>query len=126
MTQTGYPGPNPDGSRPGRGRPGWRWSAMGVTVTRPVARLWHRPGPVLRWLVPGGLVAAMAAIGALTAALQPDTAALPDRTPAEILVDLASPQATGVSGTVVERADLGLPALPNGIGGDGRADFTTL
>lgn len=82
--------------------------------------------PVLRWLVPGGLVAAMAAITALTAGLHPTAAALPQRSAAQLLVDLAAPRADGVSGTVTERADLGLPALPDGLGGDGRADFTSL
>jgi hypothetical protein len=89
---------------------------MGDAVTR----------PGLRWLVPGGLVAAMAATGALAAGLHPAATALPHRSAEQLLVDLASPRADGVSGTLAERADLGLPALPAGLGGDGRADFVSL
>jgi outer membrane lipoprotein-sorting protein len=51
---------------------------------------------------------------------------LPQRSPAQLLVDLQQANLTGVSGTVTERADLGLPALPSGMGGDGSADLNSL
>jgi outer membrane lipoprotein-sorting protein len=41
---------------------------------------------------------------------------LPPRTAAQLLVDLQTAQLDGLSGTVVERADLGLPALPSLLG----------
>ncbi|GAA3451484.1 LolA family protein [Dactylosporangium matsuzakiense] len=69
--------------------------------------------PVLRWAVPA--VAAVAVVGAgvaaktLAVAAEPD---LPPRTAAQLLVDLQTAQLDGLSGTVVERADLGLPAIP--------------
>ena len=42
---------------------------------------------------------------------------LPPRSAAQLLVDVQTARLEGVSGTVVERADLGLIALPPGIGG---------
>jgi outer membrane lipoprotein-sorting protein len=51
---------------------------------------------------------------------------LPQRSPAQLLVDLQKANLTGVSGTVTERADLGLPALPDSIGGDGSASLNSL
>ena len=44
---------------------------------------------------------------------------LPPRTPQELLVDLQQARTDGLSGTVVERADLGIPAIP---GADGQDD----
>ena len=40
------------------------------------------------------------------------TPALPPRTAAQLLVDVQTARLDGLSGTVVQRADLGLPALP--------------
>ncbi len=83
-----------------------------------------RPG--FRWLVPAGAALAVigggVAIGAITAAADPRLA---PRSAAELLVDLQTARLDGVSGTVVLRADLGLPALP-GVGGRGSADITSL
>jgi outer membrane lipoprotein-sorting protein len=82
--------------------------------------------PALRWLVPAAAAAVIigggAAIGTLSAAAEPT---LPPRTAAQLLVDLQTAQVQGISGTVVQRADLGLPALP-GIGGSDAADLTAL
>jgi outer membrane lipoprotein-sorting protein len=70
----------------------------------------------LRWLAPVAVAAAVlaggAGIGALTAAAQPELA---PRTAAQLLVDLQTARLDGLSGTVVARADLGLPAVP-GVG----------
>jgi outer membrane lipoprotein-sorting protein len=69
--------------------------------------------PALRWAVPAVAAAAVigggAAIGTLTAAADPN---LPPRSAAELLVDLQTARLDGLSGTVVQRADLGLPSLP--------------
>jgi hypothetical protein len=116
MTQTVTRAHNPGASGPegedGRGRSG----GLDAVLSR----------PVLRWLVPGGLVLVMATTGTIIAGRHPAAAELPRRSVAQLLVDLAQPGAGGVSGTVVERADLGLPALPGIIDGDGSADFTAL
>lgn len=76
--------------------------------------------PMLRWTVP--VVAAVtvvgggAAIGTLAATAEPS---LPPRTAAELLVDLQTARLDGLSGTVVQRADLGLPPLAGLLGSDG-------
>ncbi|WP_406107954.1 LolA family protein [Micromonospora globbae] len=68
--------------------------------------------PVLRWLVPVAAAATVigggAAIGTFAAEAEP---ALPPRTAAQLLVDLQTSQLEGLSGTVVQRADLGLPPI---------------
>jgi outer membrane lipoprotein-sorting protein len=53
-------------------------------------------------------------------------AALPQRSPTQLLVDVHSAQVTGGSGTVVEKADLGLPALPDNLGGSGSSQLNSL
>lgn len=84
-----------------------------------------RPG--LRWLVPAAAAAAVigggVAVGALAAAADPS---LPPRSAAELLVDLSTARLDGLSGTVVQRADLGLPALPNLGGGQGSSELGSL
>jgi outer membrane lipoprotein-sorting protein len=78
-----------------------------------LSTLTNRPG--LRWLVPAGAAVAVLggglAIGAITAAADPS---LPTRSAAELLTDLQTAKLDGLSGTVVARADLGLPAIPVG------------
>jgi outer membrane lipoprotein-sorting protein len=82
--------------------------------------------PVLRWVVP--VAAAVAVIGGgaaartLSAQAEPS---LPERSAAQLLVDLQTARLDGMSGTVVLRSDLGLPALPAGLG-QGSADLTSL
>ncbi|MEO3743945.1 sigma-E factor regulatory protein RseB domain-containing protein [Plantactinospora sp. B5E13] len=82
--------------------------------------------PALRWLVPTGtavaIVAGGAAIGTFASAAEPS---LPERSAAQLLVDLQTARLDGLSGTVIKRADLGLPSLP-GIGGRGNADLASL
>ena len=69
--------------------------------------------PALRWAVPGVAVAAVVggagASGVIAA--QADTPLAP-RTAAQLLVDIQNARLDGLSGTVVQRADLGVPALP--------------
>ncbi|NJC13836.1 outer membrane lipoprotein-sorting protein [Micromonospora profundi] len=83
-----------------------------------------RSRPVLRWLVPATAAVAVigggAAIGTFAAEAEPS---LPPRTAAQLLVDLQESRLEGLSGTVVQRADLGLPPLAGLIPGN---DLTTL
>ncbi|MDQ7906031.1 hypothetical protein RB614_16075 [Phytohabitans sp. ZYX-F-186] len=84
--------------------------------------------PALRWLVPAAAVAVVvgggAAVGTLAATAEPS---LPPRTAQQLLVDLQTARLDGLSGTVVQSADLGLPNLPSlAGGGSGTADITSL
>jgi outer membrane lipoprotein-sorting protein len=86
--------------------------------------------PAARWALPAGLAAAVVGAGLVApvvAAAEPD---LPDRSAAELLVDLQSAEVEGFSGTLVHRADLGLPSLPGlttgGGGPGGSTDPTAL
>ncbi|MFG1883989.1 outer membrane lipoprotein carrier protein LolA [Micromonospora sp. NPDC049102] len=83
-----------------------------------------RSRPVLRWLVPAAAGVAVigggAVVGTFAAEAEPS---LPPRTAAQLLVDLQTSQLEGLSGTVVQRADLGLPPLVGLIPGN---DLTTL
>ncbi|WP_319460859.1 LolA family protein [Micromonospora sp. RTP1Z1] len=82
---------------------------------------------VLRWLVPVtagvAVIGGGAAVGTFAATADP---ALPPRTAAQLLVDLQTSRLDGLSGTVVQRADLGLPALANLAGLAGGNELTTL
>jgi outer membrane lipoprotein-sorting protein len=91
--------------------------------------------PAARWAVPA--IAAVAVVGAGVAAKTLAVAAEPDLAPrsaAQLLVDLQTASLDGLSGTVVERADLGLPAVtsmlgnlaPGGATGAGSANLTSL
>ncbi len=81
--------------------------------------------PVRRWLVPAAVAVAVlgggAAIGMITAAADPTAA---PRSAAQLLTDLQNAHVDGLSGTIVARADLGLPALPTSV--TGGADLTEL
>ncbi|MDR7273762.1 outer membrane lipoprotein-sorting protein [Catenuloplanes atrovinosus] len=65
-----------------------------------------------RWLIPAAAAVAVigggAAVGALAAGADP---VLPQRSAAELLVDLQNAKVDGLSGTVVQTADLGLPGI---------------
>ncbi|GAA2614216.1 outer membrane lipoprotein carrier protein LolA [Dactylosporangium fulvum] len=82
--------------------------------------------PVLRWAVPAAVAVAVVGAGVaaktLAVAAEPD---LPPRTAAQLLVDLQTARLDGLSGTVVERADLGLPAIPS-LTGEQSAELTSL
>jgi hypothetical protein len=75
--------------------------------------------PALRWLVPAAaavvVVGGGAAAGTIAASADPT---LPDITAAQLLTDVQNAKVDGMSGTVVQTADLGLPALP-GLTGQG-------
>jgi outer membrane lipoprotein-sorting protein len=65
--------------------------------------------------------------GAVAAAIrQASTASLPSRNPSSLIADVATAQLDSATGTISERADLGLPALPDNIAGESNADFTSL
>jgi outer membrane lipoprotein-sorting protein len=82
--------------------------------------------PVLRWVAPLSAVALLAtggsAVGVITAAAH---SGLPHRSAATLLVDVQKARLDGLSGTIVQHAQLGLPSLP-GVGGSGSSDMTSL
>jgi hypothetical protein len=84
-----------------------------------------RPG--LRWAVPvatTALVLGGAVLGpALTASAEVE---LPARTPEQLLTDLQTADVEAFSGTVAQRSELGLPELPEGVGGEHSADLLSL
>src|SRR4051812_33762606 len=86
-----------------------------------------RSRPALRWLVPTAaavvVIGGGAAAGTIVASADP---ALPERSAAQLLVDLQTARPAGLSGTVVETADLGLPSLPGITSGEGSADLAKL
>jgi hypothetical protein len=86
--------------------------------------------PALRWLVPLLVVVLFsgggAALGAIRAAAR---TGLPHRSAAALLVDVQKARLDGLSGTIVQNADLGLPSLPGagaGAGGSGSSDLTSM
>jgi len=83
-----------------------------------------RPVLRLRWVVPIAVIAALSGGVAFATRSQSATPPLPPRTAAQLLAAVARAQVAGLSGTVVETARLGLPALPS-VGG-GRASLTGL
>jgi outer membrane lipoprotein-sorting protein len=70
----------------------------------------------MRWLVPSAaavlVIGGGAIAGTIVASADPS---LPERSAAQLLVDVQNAKVDGLSGTVVQRADLGLPAL-SGLG----------
>ena len=69
--------------------------------------------PALRWLVPLALLAVLLGSVLLGTRASADPA-LPKRTEQQLLVDLQTAQVDGLSGTIVQNADLGIPAIPGG------------
>ncbi|WP_027659653.1 LolA family protein [Salinispora fenicalii] len=82
--------------------------------------------PALRWLVPVAAVVTVigggAALGRFAAEAEPS---LPPRSAAQLLVDLQTARFEGLSGTVVQRADLGLPPIAGLLAEDGPASLLT-
>jgi outer membrane lipoprotein-sorting protein len=77
-----------------------------------------RSRPVLRWLVPTAaavvVIGGGAAAGTLVASADPS---LPERSAAQLLVDLQGAKVDGFSGTITQTADLGLQKVPALAGG---------
>jgi outer membrane lipoprotein-sorting protein len=82
--------------------------------------------PALRWLVPAAVTVAVVGGGAaaktIAASAEPS---LPERSAAQLLVDLQTARLDGLFGTVRTSADLGLPELPSNAQ-QGSPDFTGL
>ena len=80
---------------------------------------------LLRWGVPVVATAAVAvaASGVFSAEADPT---LPPRTAGQLLVDLQGAEVAGLSGTVVQDTDLGLPELPSTGPGQGGSSLTSL
>ena len=71
--------------------------------------------PALRWLTPLAFVLAISGT-ALVATTATAERKLPTRTAEQLLVDVQQAQVDGLSGTVIQRANLGIPEIP-GAGG---------
>jgi outer membrane lipoprotein-sorting protein len=73
----------------------------------------------VRWMVP--LAVGILLVGAIAFASRSEgaTPKLPERSAAQLLADVSQARVAGLSGTVVETARLGLPALPSMGGGNG-------
>ncbi|NMM25074.1 MAG: hypothetical protein HHJ11_16610 [Phycicoccus sp.] len=85
--------------------------------------------PALRWAVPAVTAVALVGGGSAIRGVQAIAdAGLPARTAAQLLVDVQQANLDGLSGTVVQRSDLGLPDLPiaGAAGGTGSSDLTSL
>ncbi|WP_433361780.1 LolA family protein [Actinoplanes sp. CA-142083] len=88
-----------------------------------------RSRPALRWLVPSAaaviVIGGGAAAGTIVASADPS---LPDRSAAQLLVDIQTAKVDGLSGTIVESADLGLPAIASLAGNtkSGAGDLTSV
>ena len=75
--------------------------------------------PALRWAVPAVTAVALVGGGSALSGLHAIAdAGLPARSAAQLLVDVQQARLDGLSGTVVQKSDLGLPSLP-GMGGSG-------
>jgi outer membrane lipoprotein-sorting protein len=79
-----------------------------------------RSRPALRWLVPSAaavvVIGGGAIAGTIVASADP---ALPERSAAQLLVDLQNAKVDGLSGTIVQSADLGLPQIAGLTSGNG-------
>lgn len=80
--------------------------------------------PALRWLTPLALLVVVAGVG-LVATTATAGQKLPPRTPEQILVSLQQARVDGLSGTVTQTANLGIPELP-GASGSRSSDFNSL
>ncbi|MEV0901132.1 DUF2092 domain-containing protein [Actinoplanes sp. NPDC049802] len=89
-----------------------------------------RSRPALRWLVPSAAAVVVIGGGAAAGTIVANAAdpALPERSAAQLLVDLQSADPEGLSGTVVQSADLGLPGIAGLLGNvsGGSGNLTSL
>lgn len=82
--------------------------------------------PTLRWTAPVLAVVLLATGGSLVGFITASARdGLPPRSASQLLVDVQEARLDGLSGTIVQNADLGLPSLP-GVGGSGSSDMTSL
>src|SRR5450830_1874613 len=83
--------------------------------------------PIVRWSLPGGLVAVVAATIALGPLVRAGAAGeVPEPGAGALVADLLGAGPQGLSGTVVTRVDLGLPLLPAGLGGAAEGSWAVL
>ncbi|HEY0486643.1 MAG TPA: hypothetical protein VGD72_10380 [Mycobacteriales bacterium] len=81
---------------------------------------------LLRWGVPAAVLAILLAVPAAGSVLRASAAPrLPHRTPQQLLADVQGVTVSGLSGTVVQHSDLGLPELP-APSGAGSSSLTSL
>ena len=82
--------------------------------------------PWTRWLVPLLIAFALTAgVSGVTALTANAGDSLAPRTASQLLVDVQQARVEGLSGTIVQNADLGLPDLP-GVGGTGSSDLASM
>ncbi|MCW2867339.1 MAG: Outer rane lipoproteinsorting protein [Marmoricola sp.] len=94
---------------------------------RPARAPGARRRPLLRWLVPAGVAVALAGGGSAVGLIQASAGErLAPRTAQQLLVDVQKAEVPGLSGTVVQDAELGLPSLPGLGGGGGSSDLSSL
>ena len=80
--------------------------------------------PAVRWLAPLAFVVAISGT-VLVATTATAERKLPPRTAEELLTDLQQARVDGLSGTVIQRADLGIPEIP-GADGEDSSDLRSL
>ncbi|MGA8117220.1 MAG: sigma-E factor regulatory protein RseB domain-containing protein [Actinocatenispora sp.] len=83
--------------------------------------------PALRWALPAAALVAVIGAGSAGKMLVAHAdAGLPHRSPQQLLMDVAQAKVNGLSGTIVQKSDLGLPKLPDfDLGGSG-SDLTSM
>lgn len=81
--------------------------------------------PAMRWLVPAGVTTAVVAAAAAGPLIAGADADLPERTALQLVTDLATAERVPFAGTVVQSADLGLPAIPGADAAPGRSGSTS-
>ena len=86
-------------------------------------RIFHSR-PALRWLVPLAFVLALTGTGLVAVTANADRK-LPARSAEQLLVDVQQAQVDGLSGTVVQKANLGIPDIP-GVSGEDGSELTSL
>lgn len=83
--------------------------------------------PTLRWALPtAALVAVIGAGSAGKMLVAHSGEGLPHRSPQQLLMDVAQAKVDGLSGTIVQKSDLGLPQLPDFDTGVDGASFTSM
>jgi outer membrane lipoprotein-sorting protein len=86
-----------------------------------------RSRPALRWIVPSAAAVVVLGGGAVAGTMVASAdSSLPDRSAAQLLVDIQGAKVDGFSGTVVESADLGLPAIASAVAGQAGGELTSL
>ncbi|GAA0262985.1 LolA family protein [Cryptosporangium japonicum] len=102
-------------------------SSWNSDATAPPRRPLFVRRPALRWAFPAAVLVLALTIGGVSRFLTAADAspALPPRTAAQLLVDLQTAVPHPLSGTVVQKSDLGLPNF-SGAGSQGSSDFTSM